>query len=71
MDAKMKNALLSALAMYGMYRLGKGTGYVQCMNDVVDQHSEDLPDGKLTLSGGKKKRKYSISVSKPKKTEES
>ncbi len=71
MDARTKNALCTLLAMYGAYRIGQGSGYGKCMVDVLDQHSEDLPDGKLTLQTTGKKRKYSISISKPKKTEES
>jgi hypothetical protein len=62
MEAK-KIAYIIA-CMYGFHKVSKGIGYLSCMKDVAEQHSDILPDGKLTLRGGKK-NKFSISVSKP------
>lgn len=64
-----KNVLYGIAAVILAYTLGRGRGYLDCMEDVADQHSDILPEGKLTLKGGKNKRKYSITVSKPKAKE--
>ena len=64
-----KKVLYGIAVVYGAYLLGKGRGYVNCMEDVVKQHSDLLPDGKLELKNSGKKRKYSITMSNPKAKE--
>lgn len=65
---EVKNALLGAALLYGVYSIGHSAGYGKCMVDVMNQYSDCLPDGKLTLKHPKKEN-YSITVSKPEKKE--
>ena len=64
-----KKVLRGIVVVCGAYLLGKGYGYLDCMKDVVNQHSDLLPEGKLELKGSGKKRKYSITMSNPKAEE--
>ena len=66
---EMKKILIGAALGYGCYLCGKGNGYLSCMRDVATQHSDILPDGKLTLKSASGKKRYSITVSKPKTKE--
>lgn len=61
-----KQILIGAATLFVVYSYGKSIGYLDCMKDVVDQHSDILPEGKLKLVySGKGKCTRSITVSKP------